>query len=393
MDAEKNTIGYELLFRDGPNNSFPDVDADLATMKLLSDHLLAPRQETIGELLGFINFPYQSLIDDVPGLFPAQYLVVEILEDCKPTDELFTTIKSLSERGYTIALDDFVPNDDWLPILRYINIIKFDIRTMPMEQAKAFIKQMSHSRIRFLAEKVETNEEFIAAKEAGFDYFQGYFFSKPELVQKKSLEPCLLTIIQLLVEVSKDEMDFDKIEKLISQDVTLSYNLLGYVNSISQISTKIQSFRQALIYLGEDRLRKFVSLAALAATDENKPDYLYALSIQRAKFCETLSLKLNAKPKPGHAFLTGMFSLLDSLLDRPIEDLIKAMPIDDNVQHALLEKRGNLGGLLALSQSLERANWNRVESISDKLRLDEEEVFRAYDVAIQWTSEVSEVID
>ncbi|MGF1910379.1 EAL domain-containing protein [Vibrio kasasachensis] len=393
MDVDKKTIGYELLFRDGPKNSFPDIDANLATSRLLSDHLLATRQDTIGDLLGFINFPYQSLINDLPSLFPPQNLVIEILEDCAPTPELLNAVKSLAQRGYTLALDDFVPSKEWLAFLPYITIIKFDIRAISILEAQEFILRTPNSNIRYLAEKVETNEEFEQAKQAGFDYFQGYFFSKPELIQKKSLEPSMLTVIQLLTEVSKHSIDFDVLEELISRDVTLSYKLLSYVNSSTIVTNKILSFRQALVYLGEDRLRKFISLVALASTDERKPNYLYTLSIQRAKFCELLAQKLQVQPQQGHAFLTGMFSLLDCLLDRPLEMLVKEMPIDKAIQLALLEKRGQLGGLLVLSKAIERARWDSINAIGQKLNITEMEIFACYDLSIQWTAELMDVHD
>ncbi len=393
MDVDKQTIGYELLFRDGPKNSFPDIDADLATSRLLSDHLLATRQDTLGDLIGFINFPYQSLINDLPSLFPTKNLVIEILEDCAPTAELLTAIKSLAQRGYTLALDDFVPSKEWLAFLPYISIIKFDIRTVSIQTAEEFMTRSSNTNIRFLAEKVETYEEFEQAKRAGFDYFQGYFFSKPELVQKKSLDPSMFTVVQLLTEVSKNDIDFDALEALISRDVSLSYKLLSCVNSSPLVTNKILSFKQALVYLGEDRLRKFVSLVALASTDESKPDYLYTLSIQRAKFCDLLSQKLRTQPEQGHAFLTGMFSLLDCLLDLPLEQLIKEIPIDEAIQQALLNKRGTLGGLLVLSKAIERARWDKVEAIGRKLNLTELEIFVCYDMAIQWTAELMDIHD
>ncbi len=391
MDVDKKTIGYELLFRDGPKNSFPDIDADLATLRLLSDHILTTKQDTLGDLTGFINFPYQSLISDVATLFPPENLVIEILEDCPPTSDLLQVVKQLHTDGYTLALDDFIPSKQWLAFLPYIDIIKFDIRTYSIEKAKDFIARFANGKIRFLAEKVETMEEFELAKQVGFDYFQGYFFSKPEVIQKKALEPSMLSVIQLLTEVAKQPMDFNSLEQLISRDVTLSFKLLSYVNSSSLVTNKIQSFRQALVYLGEDRLRKFVSLVALSSNDETKPDYLYTLSIQRAKFCEILASKLPTKPHTSDAFLTGMFSLLDCLLDRPLDQLITEVPVSEDVTQALLEKRGSIAGLLVLYKAIERAEWRKVEAICTKLKLEQDIAFKGYDEATAWTAELINV--
>ena len=288
LNSDKQTVGYELLFRDGPKNTFPEVDPEQATSRLLSDHFLNTHYETLGDKLGFVNFPYQSLLNRVPTLFPSENFVVEILEDCPPTEELLDAIKDMAAKGYTIALDDFIPNKEWRPFLPYVSLIKFDIRLVPIEKAHIFMKRLKGSNIRFLAEKVETYEEFEQAKEAGFEYFQGYFFSKPEMISKKALEPSFMTVIQLLTEISKQDIDYNAIESLISKDLSLSYKLLTFVNSSAIVQTQIQSFHQALVYLGEDKLRKFISLVSLASTQDSKPDYLYGLSIQRARFCELI---------------------------------------------------------------------------------------------------------
>lgn len=387
LDQNKNTVGYELLFRDGPNNTFPAIDPEHATSRLLSDHFISTHYATLGDKLGFVNFPYQSLINRVPTLFPSESLIIEILEDCKPTAELLEAVKDMAALGYKLALDDFIPSKEWRAFLPYISIIKFDIQTVPIAKAKLFIERLSGSRIQFLAEKVETHAEFEQAQNAGFDYFQGYFFSKPEILQRKSLEPSFLTAIQLLTEISHPEINYKQVESLISQDVTLSFKLLTYVNSSSMVSNKIQSFKQALVYLGEDKLRKFISLVALAATQDNKPDYLYGLSIQRARHCELLAHQ-QANIEPDQAFLMGMFSLLDCLLDRPIEQIVNEVPIDDTIKSALIGEEGDLGKLLSLVRAYEKADWDQAAKSCQALELPQPALSECYDKSIQWAAEL-----
>lgn len=388
LDKSKRTVGYELLFRDGPKNTFPAIDPEHATSRLLSDHFLSTHYATLGDKLGFVNFPYQSLINKVPTLFPPESLVVEILEDCEPTAELLEAVKEMAGLGYKIALDDFVPSKEWRPFLPCISIIKFDIQAVPLEKAKLFIDRLTGSNIQFLAEKVETHEEFARAKKMGFDFFQGYFFSKPEMIQRKSLEPSFMTVVQLLTAISEQEIDYQQVESLISKDVTLSYKLLTFVNSSSIVSNKIQSFKQALVYLGEDKLRKFISLVALASTQDNKPEYLYGLSIQRARHCELLAQQLANRIGTGQAFLMGMFSLLDSLLDRPIEQIINEIPVDDAVKFALTEGSGDLGKLLALVRNYERARWEQVADHCQELNLSQSALSECYDKSVKWTAEL-----
>ncbi len=392
LDSNRKTFGYELLFRDGPKNTFPEIDPDKATSRLLSDHFLSTHYQTLGKHLGFVNFPYQSLVNLVPTLLPADSLVVEVLEDCKPTPELLHAIREMSKQGYEIALDDFIPSKEWQPFLPYISIIKFDIRVMPIPKAKFFMDKLKSSKIKFLAEKVETYEEFELAKQAGFHYFQGYFFSKPEIIRQKALEPSFLTVVQLCKEIAKEGIDYVKLEALISTDLSLSYKLLTYVNSSSIVSSKINSFKQALVYLGEQRIKQFVSLVAIASsTDETKPDYLYGLSLQRARFCELAWVKAERKGDSGLAFLTGMFSLLDSLLDQKLETIVNEMPIEEEIKSALLNGEGFLGDILTISKTYEQADWETVTNVGKRLNLSDTVLSECYDEAVKWSADLLSV--
>ncbi|NAW57336.1 MULTISPECIES: EAL and HDOD domain-containing protein [unclassified Vibrio] len=388
LDSHKRTVGYELLFREGPKNTFPEIDPDLATSRLLSDHFLSTHYSTLGNKLGFVNFPYQSLINRVPTLFPADNLVIEVLEDCAPTQELLHAIREMAAKGYRIALDDFVPSVEWKAFLPFVSIIKFDIQQFPIDKAAKFIAKLKHTKIDFLAEKVETHQEFEQAKQAGFDLFQGYFFSKPEMIQRRALEPAFLTIVHLIKEIAKPQIDYTTLEELVSKDVTLSFKLLAFVNSSALISAKIQSFRQALVYLGEERLRKFISLVAIASTHESKPDYLYGLSIQRARYCELLFSYCDSDVEPGSAFLTGMFSLLDSLLDQPMDLLMEKMPIDNAVKVALKNGDGLLGDILAVTRAYEKGDWDQVALVNQRLGLPADTLSQCYDSAVQWTADL-----
>ncbi len=384
LDRGTKTIGYELLFRDGPDNKFPDIEPELATSRLLSDHFLAAHYDTLGNSLGFVNFPYESLINRVPTLFPSGNLVIEILEGCPPNEMLLAAVKEMAAAGYIIALDDFIPNAKWRPFLPYVSIIKFDIRLVSITKAQQFIQKLAKSKIKFLAEKVETYQEFEQAKQAGFDYFQGYFFSRPELLQTKALAPSLHTVIRLCQEIAKNELDFGAIENLISQDLSLSYKLLSSANSTASVASKIRSFKQAVIYLGEERLRKFVALVAIASTQDAKPEHLYTLSLQRARFCELIYKQFNCDSSS--AFLTGMFSLLDSLLDQPLDKIMASIPVDEEVKRALTIGQGILGQILNLIRAYEQADWETVKQISTALDLTETSIADSYTLAVKWTS-------
>ncbi|RWX55246.1 EAL and HDOD domain-containing protein [Photobacterium chitinilyticum] len=390
LNRDKATVGYELLFRDGPNNCFPDVGDEHATNRLLADNFFTSGAiEATGGKKAFVNFPYNSLIQRTPLMFPKKSFIIEILETCDPSDELLEAVIELKEKGYTLALDDFIPSAAWNRFLPHIHIIKFDIRTVPIAKARFFMRHHKDkvNKILFLAEKVETHDEFTEAYDAGFDLFQGFFFSQPEMMQRKTLTPCALTTLRLYKEITLPDVDFNTVESIIATDVSLSYKLLRHVNNMRYSQAKpISSFKQALVYLGEERLKRFVTFVATAHATEKKPQSLYSLSLQRAHFCERLSNLAATEIIGNQAFLTGLFSLLDSLLDQPIEDVITLLPLSKEVQKALVHQTGPLGSILKLIMAYDKAQWEDVSELSKQLGLHESDIADLYMESLKWAS-------
>ncbi|WP_087026014.1 EAL and HDOD domain-containing protein [Thaumasiovibrio subtropicus] len=389
LNSKLETVAYELLFRDGPNNAFPQVSAEYATSRLLIERITSLQNNTSNKKnseLAFINFPEKSLVDLTPTLFPKTDLVIEILEDCEPNDALFNAVKKLHARGYTLALDDFENTPEWRRFFPYISIIKFDLLSTSLDEARKFIHLHSHFNIKYLAEKVETHEQFQAALNIGFEYFQGYFFAKPEIIEQRSLSPSAMTTMRLFKAISETNVDFAEVESIVSSDVSISYKLLRYVNTMTAVDSKpIVSFKQALVFLGENRLRRFVYLVATAYATDGKGNTLYLLSIQRARFCELVAPYLSMEPS--EAFLTGLFSLLDSLLDQPIETLLSQLPLSSAVKSALIESKGRLGGIVALAKAYDRADWHRIKLICQHYRLDETRIADCYVDSLEWTQD------
>jgi len=232
VDMDKNTVAFELLYRDGEENSFPDVSADYATKSILVNQILVHQKRILDEKTGFVNFGYDSLLERLPFDFPHKNYVIEILESCLPSEELFNIVVELKQKGYTVALDDFVPSKEWLRFYPYIDIIKFDITTYPLNKAAEYLKKLAIYDIKFLAERVETYDEFNQAKASGFELFQGYFFSKPEIIQSKILDSTVSSKIQLSVAISQEELDLALIENIIASNPGLSFKLLSFVNEV-----------------------------------------------------------------------------------------------------------------------------------------------------------------
>ncbi len=392
LDAKMRTYAYELLFRQGLSNAFPNISSEKATITLLEEQFLSqPIESLVGDKISFVNFPYSLIIEGIIDSLPPQKVVIEILEDASPNDKLLESVIGLKHRHYTIALDDFTMDSSWDRFLPYVDIIKFDWRLSSHEQIQEYINshadQMEH--IKCLAEKIETKEEFEIAKQMGFKLFQGYFFSKPEVVKQKSLSANQVVVTQLFTETIKENMDYDKIEKILTQDQSLAYKLLSYVNNVRYgTSDPITSFKHAVVFLGKENMRRFISLVYATCINENKPSELSRMSLVRARFCELISQMRQGKVDQQDAFMCGLFSLLDAMMDRPFEEIISMMPIRDTIKQALIEKRGELAFYIGLVLDYETLNWPRVKVRVQKLGIDEQVAIDTYLEATKWANKI-----
>lgn len=396
LNAKRQTLGYELLFRDGESNAYPQhIDANRATYRIIVENFLSlgtnPAKSTSR---CFINFPQQSLLRLLPLSLPKNKIVVEVLETCIPNDELYEALKQIHSKGYIIALDDFVYKPQWERFLPLVHIVKIDIMATGLEASCALVKERLAMGVKrkFLAERVETEEEFLATRSAGFTFFQGYFFSKPEVVRQRYVSPEHLIAMELFQEVCKPEVNFLKVEQIVARDVALSYQLLRFVNSMSdRIAVPISSFRQALVYLGQDKIKIFVSLAVASYISVNKPRELYTLCLQRAQFFMLMSRDNPFSQYRDQAFLIGLFSMLDAMLDMSLTDLVAQLPLCSTIKQALLERQGPYGQLINLEECYESADWEGMENACQQLNLSMGEVMPRLSEAQRWSSELNQV--
>lgn len=385
LDTDKNLFAYELLFRDSLENVFPEIDANEATSKLIESQLNIGIEDFTGDKPAFINFTLDTLLKKYPTLIHPKHLVIEILETVSPGKKLLEEIKQLKSQGYIIALDDYIHQPVWAHFYPYIDIIKVDFIETSLEQMleiKEAIKK--YPKIKLLAEKVETLEEFNQAIELGFCYFQGYFFSKPEVVQSRALSPAQLTISELLIETSKKEIDFAKVTKVFERDVNLAYKLLRYANSaIFKRRAEISTIKQALMVLGTVELKKFLSVLFAAQVGSEKPAELMKLSMSRARFAELMAQ--DHKDDPSTAFLTGMMSLIDAMLDEPIATVMKKLPLAEPIKKALVERKGIMAFYIEIGKCFENANWERAEKLIIQIGLDKNHIPSLYQEAVHWS--------
>ncbi len=390
LDQHQRPVAYELLFREGLSNQFPNVSAEHATTCLIAEQFLSqPIQQLVGEHACYINFPYSLILNGLADSLPVEQVVIEILEDAEPDEQLLASVIRLKNKGHRLALDDFTLDPRWEPFLPYIDIIKFDFRLTSHDEIAAYIDQHKNSHLIYLAEKVETHQEFLAAQKMGFSLFQGYFFSRPEIVQRKTLSDSQITVMQLLKEVNSPDLDYERIEALLNRDLTLAYKLMRYVNNLRYKATQpITSFRHATIFLGQQEMRRFVSLVSATSGGENKSTELYRMSLIRGRFCELLSLHRQGWTDPSEAFLCGLFSLLEAILDQPFAEILAQIPLSDAIKQALLEKRGELAFYLAFVTDYEQLNWERLKLRADKMSLSETEAIGLFMESTQWADQV-----
>tara|TARA_R110000824_G_scaffold13805_2_gene59484 strand:+ start:2359 stop:3579 length:1221 start_codon:yes stop_codon:yes gene_type:complete len=392
LDKDKKLFAYELLFRDSIDNIFPDIDADEATTKMIeASNFNLGISEFTGNKPAFINFTLETLIQGYPETLTTDEVVVEILETVKPGKKLLAICKDLHEKGYTIALDDYIHQSVWQHFYPFISIIKIDWQDTSIEtikEIKVAIQDFPH--IKLLAEKVETYEEYNQALELDFELFQGFFFAKPEMVKTKSLSPSQMAMAELLYETSKKDLDLASITSVFERDVTLSYKLLRYANSaIFKRRNEISTIKQALVTLGSEELKRFLGLMFASNINPDKPSELINAAMVRAKFCELMASEVKPPIDNSIAFLTGLLSLIDAIVDEELASILSKLPLAQEIKDTLLTRKGVMASLIMLLEFIERAEWSKTTTVMETLGLEKSDVIKSYNEAIAWADEQS----
>ena len=388
LSTDEKVFGYELLFRDGVEDFFRSSDADAASRSTLNTSMLLGLDVLCDGHRAFINCTRDILLKDYITLLPSGQTVVEVLETVPADDLVVASCRRLKEAGYTIALDDFAVDDPREALTDFADIIKVDIRETPPAAAAAMVKRYGPWRCRMLAEKVETREEFVAAKKAGFLYFQGYFFRRPEILTAHEIPANRLNYLRMLTAVSQPELDVREIENLVKGEASLCYRLLRYLNSAAfGFANEIHSVRHALAILGEREVRRWIRLVATLGAGQGKTSDLVLAALVRARFCELLS------PKIPHGdsdlFLMGMLSMMDTILEIPMSQVLDHVPIDQETKSVLLGGASRLRPFYQLMLAQESGEWKTATELTTQLHLSESDVAEGYWQAMQWAREVS----
>ncbi len=383
FDRVRNVIGYELLYRDSATNFATFSDPDDATRQVASNALveMGIDQLTSGGL-AFINVTRSFLIDGLYRALPAHRVVLELLENEQIDQPLLDKLIEIGKEGYRFALDDFSLNSMHNGLVEQSAIVKVDLPLCPPKELSGLVDRLKARGALLLAEKVETPEDFAICHALGFDLFQGYFFTRPQVLSSHRITSNRLAVLQLLAELSSPSSDIQHLSEIINQDIGLTYRTLRLANSgFFSLPKQVQDVREALVMLGLEAVNNLAVLIAFTTID-NKPNELTTLALVRAKMSEKLASHLKIDSRS--AFTMGMLSVLDALLDAPMATVVEQLPLTPEIRTALVHHNGPLGSLLEAVIAYEKGDPEK----ADQLKVPTELIARSYLQSVLWAEDL-----
>jgi len=395
LDRDQRIHAFELLFRSGGANRAMVTDDEAATSAVIVHTLSEFGIETVlGKYPGFINCDTAFLMSDAIELLPPQKVVLEILETTVSSADIQQRCMELKAKGFRLALDDFrgASGSNQL-FLALADIIKVDILGMTAAQLEAVTREVIGLPVILLAEKVESQEEFIRCSALGYRLFQGYYFSRPEIVTGKRLSMAHVTLIRLLALLQQD-VDLPDIEEVFKQHPTLGVNLLRLANSAaSGVRSPLRSIGSAILTLGRRQLQRWLLLLMLAEGSQSggKQSLLLHVAATRGKFMELVALpEKGSATLAESAFIAGIVSVMDALLGLPMEKVVASLGLAPDVSIALLKREGALGELLSLAEALEHDDHGAiVRFVSAHPRSGADLLNQAQGQALAWANSIS----
>ncbi len=386
-NRELEVVAYELLYRGDQPGHAGVVDGDQATSQVLVNTFTEIGLERlVGDVPAFVNLTRPYLTGEYELPFPPGQVALEVLEDIRPDPPLVEGIRQLSDQGYLIVLDDFDYRPEFDPVLDCADLVKLEVQQASETELGRTVAQMRRFNVQLLAEKIETDWQFRICRDLGFDFFQGYYFSRPNLVSGKRHANSKIGLMPLLAKLNDEDADFTELETLIAQDQVLVYRLLRCANSAAVAPRHpIESLRNALLMLGTRTVRTWILLISLSAVDD-KPPELCRIALARARMCELLAHEFRSA-SPNACFTVGLLSLLDSLLNQPMEEVVSSLPLTDEIKEALLHRAGPLGRVLQCVCDYEQGHWHALDSTPA-----ESSLAKAYLQALTWADDIMDVI-
>jgi c-di-GMP phosphodiesterase len=386
-DREMRVRAYELLFRSSNDNRANIVDGDEATNEVIQGTFMDLGLDRIaGDKTVFINLTRNLLMSEAILAFPPARVVLEVLEDVEIDEELLASVRLLSQKGYRIALDDFVYREGPQPLLAVADIVKVDLAQLENGQLAEQVRELRRHSVRLLAEKVEDREQYTICRQLGFEYFQGYYLCRPNVIHGRSIATNRLTVLQLITKLYQPDPDLRELEAHIANDVSLSYHLLRFINSAYYgLSRPVESIHRAVVYLGRDTVRHWVTLLALRSV-KGKPSEVLPTALVRARMCQLLAQSAGF-PQNDSFFTVGLFSTLEQILQAPMSEVLAQLPMSEEVNAALLRGEGPMGEALACAMAFEEESPDTARRFGT---LDPVDTGQIYLSAVAWANELKE---
>lgn len=390
FDQDMHVYAYELLYRTEEGYNDPAVDGETKTGEVIFNSLIClGLDQIISGKKAFINFTKETISKELPRLFSTKDLVVELLEDIEPDDDFMAHCTDLKNSGYTLALDDFVSDYPFADVIDMVHIIKVDFMLTTEGEREEIIRKYARPNVKFLAEKVETRDEYVRAKAMGFDLFQGYFFSRPVLVTGSDVRVFNTTMALVLKELAEEEPSYDVLEQIIKHDFSITFKLLKLVNSAAFYSrNRITSIKHALTMLGFKEIRKIFSLLMIRDAGQNRPNELIRMSMIRAKMCERIMKKTSMKHRASEGFLLGLFSCVDVILDKPMVEAVVDLPLETDVIEALLGEKNFFHAILEMVMYYEQGEFDLARKLRDEPGVKLSLLQEYYMEALAWVDEI-----
>lgn len=392
LDRRGQLVAYELLFR-ASAQAQSAVFADQAvacTRVLVSTFMSMGIDAVLGPHRGFINVTELVLESGLVEALPPERVVLEILENVRPTPEVIAQCIELRKAGYSLALDDYVPDDPRAELLDIADIVKVDLPSAKGEQLAVLVETLRSRDVTLLAEKVEERSEFRLCHDLGFDLFQGYYFARPEIVEGKSLDPTRAVLIDLMNRLRQD-VESNEIADVFKQNANLGVSLLRLVNCAAVARPQpISNVRDAVNYLGRSHLYRWIGILLFADVD-GQGGPLLQTAARRGRLMELVAGQTGESARQRDAaFLVGMLSLVDALLGRNLADVVPELNIESELRDALLDQSGCLGRLLVLVRHLESMQLEPLEALTAALGMDIPQLQALEQEAFEWVNDMLE---
>lgn len=390
FDRRQEVYGYELLFRSSLDNACVHQDLDQASFEMLHTSLLGFGLDVLlGDTVGFVNASREVLTQEFYLVLPRDRTVIELIDSVEPCAEVVAACEGLKRAGYQLALDDFVRRPEMMPLAELADVIKVDMLHSTPAERRTIVREFTPRRVKLVAEKVETRAMLAQAMQEGFTHFQGYFFCEPEVLSATDVPAYKRNCVRFMAELNRPELNFDRLEEVIRQEMALAVKLLRYLNSAGfGWRHEVTSIKHALRVLGENAARKWCSLMALTVMGEDRPSQIVVQSLVRAMFSEQIAREAGFGSRSPDLFLTGMLSSLEVLMGRPMEEVLVQIPVSQEIRDTLLGRRTTISPIWGLVLAYERADWDQVRECAIQADVSTGRLPALYRDAVQWVDRI-----